>query len=467
MSNTTVFDSNMNKLKQNVEELKNLKFEKGLVSNFLSLIGKGSVSEEALTAHNDFINKITESYTANMKAMLSLTEKMKKENLYNNVMMEKMSDYITKLKLSLDKQKASIKNSEETIKAHKNTIDSLEIQNKKFKEANDVLDISNTDLIEKNEEQKQTNQTLTSQNQEQQERIAEMEEDLTQLTTQLTKQTETLNVQTEEIKNITNSNADLSTQLANLKTQQEISERDAKKAADVFEKITQTQAENINKIKKDKEKAIAGLRNSAKNKLKKQKEDFIKEIAGIREDSKKSNAEKEENIKRITEVHTKQQNKITEQQNKILATSNATIGQLKKELTSLKTGKKLDVETDEKKIKMLRTVTRVLPLSWKNSKGFNIGNVTTYVRGEKPYSATDTIDYYLHTLFKGENVSNTGKIIHHTSRDVPIIGNPNKVSGGKKIKKQKNMLKTSKHIKPVTNNKTKKQRKNKIHNKKK
>ena len=466
MTDKTVFDSKIDELKQNVEKLNNLKVDEGFLTNFLSLFDKVSIPKKAVEAHNNLINKIIGSYNANMKAFHTLIKEMKKKNDMNDVFMTRMSVNIDKLTLSLDKQKASIKTSEETIKAHKNTIDSLEIQNKKFKEANDVLDISNTDLIEKNQEQNTTNQNLTAQNASQQQTIAGMEKNLANLQASLEDQSKTHVEQTEKITNITKSNTVSSEKIKQLETQQEISERDAKKAADVFEKITQTQAENINKIKKDKEKAIAGLRNSAKNKLKKQQEAFENSIATIKGESSKTIAEKEAEIKRITEEHTKQQNKITEQQNKILATSNATIGDLKKELTSLKTEKKLAGETEENQEKMLKTVTRVLPLSWKNSKGFNIGNVTTYVRGEKPYSATDTIDYYLHTLFKGENVSNTGKI-HHTSRDVPIIGNPNKVSGGKKIKKQKNMLKTSKHIKPVTNNKTKKQRKNKIHNKKK
>jgi hypothetical protein len=91
---------------------------------------------------------------------------------------------------------------------------------------------------------------------------------------------------------------------------------------------------------------------------------------------------------------------------------------------------------------MLRTVTRVFPLSWKNSKGFNIGNITTQLRGNKPYQANDTIDHYLHTLFNDKNQGQSE--ISISSRHVPII----KTSGGKKSKKSKKSK----------NNKTKKQR---------
>ena len=95
---------------------------------------------------------------------------------------------------------------------------------------------------------------------------------------------------------------------------------------------------------------------------------------------------------------------------------------------------------------MLSGVTRVFPLGWKNSKGFNIGNITTQLRGEKPYSATDTIDYYLHTLFNGKNQGQSE--ISISSRHVPII----KTSGGKK-----NRMKKSKKSNKSKNNKTKKQ----------
>lgn len=446
MTDKTVFDSNMNKLKQNVEELNKLKVDEGLLTKALSLVGRASISEKAVEAHNNLI----EAYTNQMIELLNITEQMKKNKDTDDISMKEMSDHINKLKSLLDIQKANIEKSEATILKHKETITEHETKNTAFEEANRVLDISNAALTSQNEEQKKINQNLTNQNQAQKKTIANMKGNLTELTNTLKAQTKTLKEQTEEIYKIIKSNTDLNTQLKQLEATQAQTERNAKIAADEFKKITQQQDEYINKIKAAQKLKIAFLRNSAKKKLKEQQEEFEKSIARIKQESDKSIVEKEAKIKEITEEHTKEQNKITEQQNKIQATSDATIGQLKTELSNLRTDQQLGKEDQEKQKKMLRTETRILPLGWKNSKGFNIGNITTQVRGEKPYNATDTIDHYLYTLFHGKIPGE--EQLSTSSRHVPII--QEKRSGGKN-----NRLRKSKKSKKSKNNKTKKQRK--------
>jgi len=445
MTDETVFNSN-------IDKLKNLKFEKGLVSDFLSWIGKGSISEEALTAHNNFIDKTIQSYTDNMNALLKLTKQMEQEGLNNNVRMERMSDHINKLENTIKAQTQDIINSNNIILNHKNTIDGLKTQNEIFKQANQTLTSQNERQQKQNEEQNTTNQKLTSQNKAQQEQIANLDNILKGLKNQLESQATNITEQTKKIKEITNSNDELSEKIKQLEATQINTEINAKKAAAEFNRIIQKQEKDIKDINAAQKIKVLFLKNSAKNKLKLQGKAFLNRIAEIKENSDKSIADKEAKIKEITEQHTKAQNEINTQLTNLEATSNATIGDLKKELSSFKTEEKLSKEDQEKQKKMLNTVTRVFPLSWKNSKGFNIGNITTQVRGNKPYHANDTIDYYLHTLFKGKTpIGKPRDII--SSKQVPIRGILKETSGGKK-----NRMKKSKKSNKSKNNKTKKQR---------
>lgn len=458
MSTTTVF--NWENLKKEADKLRELKVEeKGFIAKALALVGRASVSEDTVKLHNDLINKTIKSYTDNMNALLSLTEQMKKEGLNNNIIMERMSNHIEKLENTLKAQKQDIINSNNIILNHKNTIDGLKTQNKIFEQANQTLisqneeqQKTNNTLTAQNEEQKTTNQNLTRQNEEQRNTIADMENNLTKLNAVLKTQTNTLEEQTTKIQEINKSNADLNTQLEKLKaTQTDTGRKLIKSRLDIVN-LKKEQEKNIKDIKAAQKIRVLFLKNSAKNKLKLQGKAFLNRIAEIKENSNNSIADKEAKIKEITEQHTKAQNKINTQLTNLTATSNATIGDLKKELSSFKTEEKLSKEDQEKQKKMLNTVTRVFPLSWKNSKGFNIGNITTQVRGNKPYHANDTIDYYLHTLFKGESpIGEPRDII--SSKQVPIRGILKETSGGKK-----NRMKKSKKSNKSKNNKTKKQR---------
>lgn len=434
-------DSKINELKTQMKKLLELKVEKeGVFTNLLSIFGRASVSEDTVKEHNRLIDETIQSYTENMNTMLGLTAQMKKEGLYNNVIMERMSDYINKLESLLDIQKANIEKSNNIISNHKNTIAQLQ-QN------NDIIKTANQTLTTQNKAQQAQNERQQKQNAAQQKTIAGMEGNLSQLKKNLEDQRKKLEKQTTEIKIITDSNAELSKQLTDLKATQAETERNAKIAAAEFKKIKEEQAAHIKDIKAAQKIRVLFLKNSAKNKLKLQSRAFLDRIAEIKENSNNSIADKEAEIKKITEQHNIEQNEINTQLTKLTATSNATIGDLKKELSSFKTEEKLSKEDQEKQKKMLSGVTRVFPLGWKNSKGFNIGNITTQLRGEKPYSATDTIDYYLHTLFNGKNQGQSE--ISISSRHVPII----KTSGGKK-----NRIKKSKNSNKSKNNKTKKQR---------
>jgi myosin heavy subunit len=466
MSKIPVFDSKINELIEQMNALKKLKVDPGFLSNLLSIFGRGSVSEEALTAHNKLIDKTIQSYTDNMNALLKLTKQMEHEGLNNNVIMERMSEQIEKLRSAVGIQEASIQRSQKIITNYKNTITQLEKDNTAIQEANKTLTSQNERQQKQNEEQNTTNQKLTSQNKAQQEQneaqqkqnkaqqeqIANLENNLKELNEQLKTQTDTLEQQANEITKITKSNTDLSTQLKKLKATQ--AKTDQKIINSRFEivNLRKAQEAQINKINTIKKMKVLFLKNSAKNRLNLQRRVFLNRIAEIKENSNNSIADKEAKIKEITEQHTKAQNEINTQLTNLTATSSATIGDLKKELSSFKTEEKLSKENQEKQKKMLNTVTRVFPLSWNNSKGFNIGNITTQVRGEKPYSATDTIDYYLHTLFKGETpIGEPRDII--SSKQVPIRGILKETSGGKK-----NRMKKSKKSNKSKNNKTKKQR---------
>ena len=435
MTEMTVFYSNLKNLIKEADKLRELKVQEGFFAKALSLVGRASVSEEALTAHNKLIDKTIQSYTDNMNTMLSLTEQMKKEGDYNNIIMERMSDHINKLKLSLAAQKQDIINSNKIITNYKETTEKLETDNASIQEANKTL-------TTQNESQQQQNLTLTAQNESQKKTIATMEENLARLTRTLAKQSAMITQQTAKFKSINDSNRSLNIKLKELTATQRETENKGKIAAAEFEKIKKAQDAHIKDINAAQKIRVAFLRNSAKNKLKKQQEEFQKSIAEIKQESGNSIKDKEAQIKKMTEEHTKAQNKINTQLNNIQATSNATIGDLRTELSKFKTEEQLGKEDQEKQKKMLRTVTRVFPLSWKNSKGFNIGNITTQLRGNKPYQANDTIDHYLHTLFNDKNQGQSE--ISISSRHVPII----KTSGGKKSKKSKKSK----------NNKTKKQR---------
>lgn len=454
MSNTTVFDSTMmEELKKILEGLENFKVEKGILTNLLSFFGRGSVSEKAVREHNILIDKTIQSYTKQMKDLLQLTKQMEIADFKNNVIMERMSDYIEKLKLSLQIQEKGIETSQATINKHTETIRSLERDNEKLQQANKALTEQNQEQKRQNEAQQKQNEAQQKQNQEQneaqQQQIATMEETLAQLTETLKTQTETFKAQEKKINEITNSKADLNTQLEKLKATQEETETKAKIAAAEFKKIKKAQDAHIKDINAAQKIRVLFLKKSAKNKLKKQQEEFEKSIAEIKENSNKSIKDKEAEINRIKTEHIEEQNKINTQLTNLKATNNETIDGLKKELTSHETEKKL---LDDKQGHTLNTVTRVFPLSWNNSKGFNIGNISTQVRGNKPYHANDTIDYYLHTLFKGETpIGEPRDII--SSKQVPIRGIYKETSGGKK-----NRIKKSKKSNKSKNNKTKKQR---------
>lgn len=461
MTKMTVFnlDSNNNKLKQNLEEVKKLNkliVDKGILTNLLSLVGRASVSEEAVTAHNKLIDETIKSYTIQMNELLTLTEQMKKDNDNNNVRMKSMSDHIDKLNLSLAAQKQHIQISHAAIDIYNKTIERLKRDNASIQEAKDALttqnekqNTTNQKLTAQYAEQQQQNKTLTAQNESQQLQISGMEKNLGVLRRTLAKQTAMIREQTEKINQITNSNADLKSKLEELEATQRETENKGKIAAAEFEKIKKAQDAHIKDINAAQKIKVLFLKNSAKNKLKRQRKVFIDRIAEIKQESGKSIEEKEAQIKKMTEEHTNAQNDINTQLNNLQATSNATIADLKKELGNIETDKKL---LDENQGHTLNTVTRVFPLSWNNSKGFNIGNITTQVRGNKPYQANDTIDYYLHTLFKGETpIGEPRDII--SSKQVPIRGISKETSGGKK-----NRMKKSKKSKKSKNNKTKKQR---------
>ena len=126
-----------------------------------------------------------------------------------------------------------------------------------------------------------------------------------------------------------------------------------------------------------------------------------------------------------------------------------------KDLQSKMTAEDTKEIIDGDKEGILTTITRILPLSWKNAMGFNIGNIITTVKGARPYTPNDTVDYFLHNeLFKNQNTEEPDTKYNY---GVPIYANEYRTDGGRgnNINKKKTRnIKTKKQ----RNIKTKKQR---------
>ena len=80
--------------------------------------------------------------------------------------------------------------------------------------------------------------------------------------------------------------------------------------------------------------------------------------------------------------------------------------------------------------------------------GFNIGNIITRVEGVRPYTPNDTVDHFLHSLFKNESPEEPETIYNY---GVPIYTNEPRTVGGrgnninkKKTKKQRTKTKKPK-----------------------
>ena len=444
MSNTTVFDSKINELIRIIEKLKEESNSEKFMNALTGLFGLKTQDKEALGKYTESVEGLLDYARAIKTTLTNLSKKNTNTQIEYKLLKEEQDLAIE----TIFKQQNELKRIRKLLNEYKKTIHGLKEQNKKFQNTQTVLDASNNALQEQNEAQQNT--------------IAGMDGILQKLTATLTMQRKTLEEQTKKINEITNSNKDLNTQLVNLKATQAETETRAKEAAVEYNKIIQIQDEYTNKIKAVQKIKVLFLKKSAKNKLKLQSRAFLDRIAEIKENSNNSIKDKDAEIKEITEKHTKAQNEINTQLNILDAAGYKTINEMRDELTSYKTEEKLSKEDQEKQKKMLNTVTRVFPLSWKNSKGFNIGNITTQVRGTKPYHANDTIDYYLHTLFKGETpIGEPRDII--SSKQVPIrgilINEDDETSGGKKtFGGKKNRMKKSKKSNKSKNNKTKKQR---------
>jgi hypothetical protein len=214
--------------------------------------------------------------------------------------------------------------------------------------------------------------------------------------------------------------------------------------------IQQKQLDDRNKIiMNEKEKIITEINQQ----IEQQKIDHRDTLKEIKQQSDKTIEDK---TNEITKAQEKLDIKIKELETvtKSLTDKDDIIKDLKSKMTAEDTKEIIDGEKEG----ILTTITRILPLSWKNAVGFNIGNIITTVKGVRPYTPNDTVDYFLHNeLFKNQNTEEPDTIYNY---GVPIYTNEPRTDGGrgnninkKKTKKQRN-IKTKKQ----RNIKTKKQR---------
>jgi hypothetical protein len=235
-----------------------------------------------------------------------------------------------------------------------------------------------------------------------------------------------------------------------------------KKALEEQEAIQQQQIKNLTQ----QHKAVL----EAKTQEFKVQKKAIKFISSLSNFAKQKRIEALE--AKFIEQENDHKNSIAELENinkKIIGEKDAHIKELTSEVTKLKIDKDGNVKGP------LTTITRLFPLAWQNSKGYNIGNIITLVRGDKPYSTTDNVDHYLYNLFQSIQ-EDTGKTStdakkkydkkyksspyqQHVSKNIPINkGYNNNIGGERKSKKRIHPKKSKKHQK---HNNTKKQKINK------
>lgn len=184
-----------------------------------------------------------------------------------------------------------------------------------------------------------------------------------------------------------------------------------------------------------------------------QKNDYKFMVFKIKEQTDKTIKDK---TKEITEAQEKLDIKIKELET--AETSLTDKDEIIKDLQSKMTAEDTKEIIDGDKEGILTTITRILPLSWKNAVGFNIGNIITTVKGARPYTPNDTVDYFLHNeLFKNQNTEELEPDTIY-NYGVPIYVNEPRTDGGRgnninkkktrniKTKKQRN-IKTKKTIK--------------------
>ena len=221
---------------------------------------------------------------------------------------------------------------------------------------------------------------------------------------------------------------------------------------------TATHQEALEKQKVAQQQQIEELKNQHKSQISLMKQSLILKVNKIKEIEAKTEDEmyaKQEKIEALNvkfeEQEAAHKDSIAELENinkKIIGEKDAHIKELTSEVTKLKIDKDGNVKGP------LTTITRLFPLAWQNSKGYNIGNIITLVRGDKPYSTTDNVDHYLYNLFQSIQ-EDTGKTStdakkkydkkyksspyqQHVSKNIPINKGNNNIARATMIEKNHN-----------------------------
>ena len=280
---------------------------------------------------------------------------------------------------------------------------------------------------------------------------AEAEEAKTQADGRLTEMKNSIADYIKANEELTENQKSSQTEIANLNTT--IQEAQANLQAQITkhnEAITKQQAAQNQEIEK--------LKNQHEAALEAKKQEFNAQKNVIKIFSSLTNFAKQKKIKALEKQFKKKEaahNKsIAELENiskRIIREKEAKIEELTSEVTKLKIDKDGNVKGP------LTTITRLFPLAWQNSKGYNIGNIITLVRGDKPYSTTDNVDHYLYNLFQSIQ-EDTGKTStdakkkydkkyksypyqQHVSKNIPInkgYNNNNNIARATMIEKTPN-----------------------------
>jgi len=228
-----------------------------------------------------------------------------------------------------------------------------------------------------------------------------------------------------------------------------------KEAHDRLKNQTAIHQAALKKQTDEQQQQIEELKKQHKDALESKKQEFKAQKNAIKFISSLTNFAKQKKIEAL-EVQFKEkqaahENSIAELENinkNIIGEKDAHIEELTSEVTKLKIDKDGNVKGP------LTTITRLFPLAWQNSKGYNIGNIITLVRGDKPYSTTDNVDHYLYNLFQSIQ-EDTGKTStdakkkydkkyksspyqQHVSKNIPINKGNNNIARATMIEKNHN-----------------------------
>jgi hypothetical protein len=263
----------------------------------------------------------------------------------------------------------------------------------------------------------------------------------------------------EKIEQYTEANKELMENKASKQAEIDILNKKINNTWEFLKNQTATHQEALEKQKVAQQQQIEELKNQHKTQISWMKQSLILKVNEIKEIEAKTENEMYAKQEKIEALRVKFEEQENDHKNyiadleiinkKIIGEKDANIKELTSEVTKLKIDKDGNVKGP------LTTITRLFPLAWQNSKGYNIGNIITLVRGDKPYSTTDNVDHYLYNLFQSIQ-EETGKTStdakkkydkkykssppyqQHISKNIPINKGNNNIARATMIEKNHN-----------------------------